>query len=120
MAPAANSVALAGAALLPKVLEKIFSVLLVTTNDVINVLNRPKAIKDLRTHSTSLMLKLGVKYPLLLLPLFDHIQFTIQNLCADNSPAQLSISEKVALQVSDVAYYSIFKKIFRQSLFNLS
>lgn len=94
-----NSVALSGAALLPQVLDKIFSALVFLppgqSKDA-----RSKAVKNVRRHAASLMVKIGHKYPLLLLPVFDQIRATVENLSRHDGPAQLSTLEKVTLQVT--------------------
>lgn len=78
-------------------LDKIFSALVYTpegqTKD-----NRTRAVKNVRRHAASLMVKIGNKYPLLLLPVFDQIRATIGNLSAPDAVAQLSVLEKVTLQ----------------------
>nr|WJM99467.1 exportin 5 [Ips calligraphus] len=96
MAPAVNSVAASGAALLPQVLEKIFATLVYMPEDQKNGL-RSKNLKNVRKHAASLIVKIGNKYPLLLLPVFDQIKATVDNLSRPDSPARLSNMEKVTL-----------------------
>ncbi|KAJ8935064.1 hypothetical protein NQ318_007162 [Aromia moschata] len=92
-----NSVAASGAALLPQVLEKIFATLVYTPEGQ-SINNRSRAVKNVRRHAASLMVKIGNKYPLLLLPVFDQIRATVENLSRPDGPAHLSCLEKVTLQ----------------------
>ncbi|KAI4464063.1 exportin 1/5 [Holotrichia oblita] len=116
MAPSASSVAMSGAALLPQVLEKIFSALVYTapgqTRDT-----RSRAVKNVRRHAASLMVKIGNKYPLLLLPMFDQIRLTVDNLSRHDGPAQLSTLEKVTLQEALLLISNHFCDYDRQSSF---
>lgn len=93
-----NCVAMTGVSLLPKVLEKIFYSFLCFTDfnkaDK-SLLQYNKSVKNLRQHAASLMIKLAHKYPLLLLPLFDQINTTIQDLIKRNG--QLSKMETISL-----------------------
>lgn len=63
------------------------------------------------------MVKLGIKYPLLLLPVFDQINTTIQNL--DRQPNQLRRNEKVMLQEALLVISNHFCDYERQSSFVL-
>lgn len=74
-----NCVAMTGVALLPKVLDKIFGTLLFTEPEEPKEL-RSAAVINLRRHAASLMVKIALKYPLLLLPIFDQINASVQNL----------------------------------------
>nr|CAD7259694.1 unnamed protein product [Timema shepardi] len=80
--------------MLPRVLEKIFAALVFSlpgqTKDT-----RSRAVKNVRRHAASLMVKIGQRYPLLLLPMFDRINATVQGLNQD--PGQLSKMEREAL-----------------------
>jgi exportin-5 len=83
----ANCVAMTGvSSLLTRVLEKIFAALVFADpytqshQGTEAVACRKKAIKNLRRHAASLMVKIAHKYPLLLLPIFDQINTTVQNL----------------------------------------
>ncbi|CAG9856617.1 unnamed protein product [Phyllotreta striolata] len=116
MAPTANSVAASGAALLPQVLEKIFSTLVYTPEGV-SVNNRSRAVKNVRRHAASLMVKIGNKYPLLLLPVFDQIRATVDNLSRPDGPANLSILEKITLQEALLLISNHFGDYDRQSTF---
>lgn len=95
MAPAANPVAASGAALLPRVLDKIFGVLTAPSS---TKESRPRAVKNVRRHAASLMVKIGHKYPLLLLPVFEQIGATVATLERQTGGAQLSTLERVTLK----------------------
>lgn len=116
MAPAVNSVAMSGAALLPQVLDKIFSALVYSpagqSKDT-----RSRAVKNVRRHAASLMVKIGNKYPLLLLPVFDQIRMTVENLSRHDGPAQLSMLERVTLQEALLLISNHFCDYDRQSTF---
>lgn len=101
MTSAGNCVAVSGANLLPRVLDKIFSALLFSLNGQSKEC-RSRAVKNVRRHAASLMVKIGQKYPLLLLQMFDQIRVTVNNLNNQEGPAQLSMLEKVTLQVNNV------------------
>lgn len=98
-----NCVAMSGVSLLPKVLDKVFSALVFTdpTASAGVVMDASKmiwskAVKNLRRHAASLMVKLAIKYPLLLLPIFEQIHSTVQGLL--RQPNRLSRGEQVTLQ----------------------
>ncbi|XP_044747732.1 exportin-5 [Coccinella septempunctata] len=116
MAPTVNSVAASGAALLPQVLDKIFSTL-VYSPEGHDKSTRSRAVKNVRRHAASLMVKIGNKYPLLLLPVFDQIKATVENLSRADGPAQLSTMEKVTLQESLLLISNHFGDYDRQSNF---
>lgn len=113
---AVSSVAISGAALLPQVLDKIFSALVYSppgqSKDC-----RSRAVKNVRRHAASLMVKIGNKYPLLLLPVFDQIRATVENLSRHGGPAQLSMLEKVTLQEALLLISNHFCDYDRQSNF---
>ncbi|XP_066245645.1 exportin-5 [Euwallacea similis] len=117
MAPAANSVAASGAALLPQVLEKIFATLVYLPDGENKGANRSKHLKNLRKHASSLIVKIGNKYPLLLLPVFDQIKATVENLSLPDSPACLSNFEKVTLLEALLLISNHFGDYERQSTF---
>ncbi|KAJ8972526.1 hypothetical protein NQ317_013841 [Molorchus minor] len=116
MAPTVNSVAASGAALLPQVLEKIFATLVYTPEGQ-SINNRSRALKNVRRHAASLMVKIGNKYPLLLLPVFDQIRATVDNLSRSDGRAHLSCLEKVTLQESLLLISNHFGDYDRQSNF---
>lgn len=86
-------------AYLPRVLDKIFATLVFTlpgeTKDC-----RSRAVKNVRRHAASLMVKIGQKYPLLLLPVFDRIHSIVTNL--ESKRSTLSKMESVCLQVRHI------------------
>ncbi|XP_074025850.1 exportin-5-like protein Ranbp21 isoform X2 [Leptinotarsa decemlineata] len=116
MAPQVNSVAASGAALLPQVLEKIFATLVYTPEGQ-TISTRSRAVKNVRRHAASLMVKIGNKYPLLLLPVFDQIRATVENLSRTDGPANLSSLEKVTLQEALLLISNHFGDYDRQSTF---
>lgn len=87
-------IAQAPVSLLPRVLDKIFGALVSEEGTVRH--RRPRAVRNLRRHAASLMVKLGHKYPLLLLPVFPRIRAAVHQLLA--RPHQLSAMESVTLQ----------------------
>lgn len=97
-------------------MDKIFSALVYSpegqTKDT-----RTRAVKNVRRHAASLMVKIGNKYPLLLLPVFDQIRATIANLSAADAHAQLSVLEKVTLQEALLLISNHFCDYDRQSTF---
>lgn len=111
-----SSVAISGAALLPQVLDKIFSALIYSPPGQSKE-SRSRAVKNVRRHAASLMVKIGNKYPLLLLPVFDQIRATVENLSRHDGPAQLSMLEKVTLQEALLLISNHFCDYDRQSNF---
>lgn len=103
---------MSGVSLLPRVLEKIFSAFITSDGT-----SQTVAIKNLRRHAASLMVKLGIKYPLLLLPVFDQINSTVQNL--NRQPNQLRKMEKVMLQEALLVISNHFCDYERQTNFVL-
>lgn len=63
------------------------------------------------------MVKIGNKYPLLLLPVFDQIRATIASLSAPDAHAQLSVLERVTLQEALLLISNHFCDYDRQSIF---
>lgn len=111
-----NSVAVSGAALLPQVLDKIFSALVYSPPGQSKD-SRSRAVKNVRRHAASLMVKIGNKYPLLLLPVFDQIRATVDSLSKHDGPAQLSMLERVTLQEALLLISNHFCDYDRQSNF---
>lgn len=109
-----NCVALTGVTLLPLVLQKIFSAVVFTENGDIKI-TRSESIKALRRHAVSLMVKIAHKYPLLLLPIFDEINVTVQNFY--RTPGQLSYMEQITLQEALFLISNHFCDYERQSNF---
>lgn len=102
-----------GVSLLPRVLEYIFAAF--TTNGE-STSNLSIAVKNLRRHASSLLVKLGIKYPLLLLPVFDQINATVVNLLRQN-PQQVSKMEKITLQEALLVISNHFCDYERQTNF---
>lgn len=78
---------------------------------------RSRAVKNVRRHAASLMVKIGNKYPLLLLPVFDQIRATVESLSRTEGPAHLSTLEKVTLQEALLLISNHFCDYERQSNF---
>lgn len=116
MAPSVNPVAMSGAVLLPQVLEKIFSVLMFSPSGQTKE-TRSRAVKNVRRHAASLMVKIGHKYPLLLLPVFDQIRMTVANLENQSGAAQLSMLERVTLKEALLLISNHFCDYERQTTF---
>lgn len=102
---------MSGVTLLPRVLEKIFSAFTVTDATQ----TQPIAFKNLRRHASALLVKLGIKYPLLLLPVFDQINATVQNLL--RQPGQLTSMEKIVLNEALLVISNHFCDYERQTKF---
>lgn len=100
-----------GVTLLPRVLEKIFGALVTQINNP----SQTVAIKNLRRHSASLMVKLGIKYPLLLLPVFDQINSSVKALF--RQPDQLRKMEKIMLEEALLIISNHFCDYERQTNF---
>lgn len=107
---AGNCVAMTGVSLLPRVLDKIFAC--VTFQEP----TQPVATKNLRRHSGSLLVKLSIKYPLLLLPVFDQINSTIKNLILTQSEP-LSKMEQILLQEALLVISNHFGDYERQTAY---
>lgn len=99
-----------GVSLLPRVLETIFACV------VFQEPTQPIATKNLRRHAGALLVKLGIKYPLLLLPVFDQIHSTIQSLTRQQ-PEQLSKMEQILLQEALLVISNHFGDYERQTSF---
>lgn len=82
---------------LPRVLDKIFSVLVFTLPGETKE-TRSRSVRNVRRHAASLMVKIGQKYPLLLLPVFDRIKMIVNDL--ESKADTLSKMEIICLQVS--------------------
>lgn len=109
-----NCVTMNNVNLLPKVLEKIFQGLVYSEPNN-RIVNFSEVVKSLRRHSASLMVKLAHKYPLLLLPLFDQINTTIQDLIRRSD--QLSRMEQITLQEAMILISNHFCDYERQTNF---
>lgn len=107
---AGNCIAMTGVSLLPRVLEKIFACV------IFQEPSQPIATKNLRRHSGSLLVKLSIKYPLLLLPVFDQINSTIKNLVAQQT-GSLSKMEQNLLQEALLVISNHFGDYERQTAY---
>lgn len=109
-----GSMAMPGVAILPRVLDKIFAALVFNgvgeTKD-----NRSKATRNVRRHAASLMVKIGLKYPLLLLPIFDQIHTTVRGLIRE--PNQISRMESLSLYEALMLISNHFCDYERQTRF---
>lgn len=99
-----------GVSLLPRVLDKIFACV------IFQEPTQPIATKNLRRHSGSLLVKLSIKYPLLLLPVFDQINSTIKNLILTQSEP-LSKMEQILLQEALLVISNHFGDYERQTTY---
>lgn len=112
---AAGNVAVSGVQLLPPVLDKIFSAIVFSLpSDPLSI--RSAAVKNLRRHAASSIVKIALKYPLLLLPIFEQINTTVKTLCV-SSNQQLSNMEKLLLQEGLLIISNHFCEFERQQLF---
>lgn len=107
---AGNCIAMSGVSLLPRVLEKIFACV------IFQEPSQPIATKNLRRHSGSLLVKLSIKYPLLLLPVFDQINSTIKNLVAQPN-GTLNKLEQHLLQEALLVISNNFGEYERQTAY---
>lgn len=121
---AGNCVAMSGVSLLPRVLEKIFAALVSGKNGsgaaaagTEPTWQQLAAEKNLRRHSAALMVRLGIKYPLLLLPVFDQIHSSVQSL--QRQPDQLRRNECAMLREALLVISNHFCDYERQSAFVL-
>ncbi|CAB3235802.1 unnamed protein product [Arctia plantaginis] len=90
---AGPGVGVAGADLLPRVLDKIFAALVYEGTPPED--RRSRSVKNVRRHAAGLLVKLGSKYPLLLLPVFGRLH----ELCSTTlARPDLSAVESVTLQ----------------------
>ncbi|KAF4520177.1 hypothetical protein B566_EDAN003889 [Ephemera danica] len=103
-----------GTSMLPLVLQKIFAALVFTQPGQTKE-SRSRAVKNVRRHAASLMVKLAQRYPLLLLPMFDDICATVRELSKD--PDQLSQLERVTLQEALLLVSNHFCDYERQTAF---
>ncbi|XP_011176938.1 exportin-5 [Zeugodacus cucurbitae] len=112
-----NCVAMSGVSLLPRVLERIFQALVFCDPTEPNAdTTRAQATKNLRRHAASLMVKLGHKYPLLLLPVFDQINSHVRALLEDPRQA-LNKMERTTLQEALLLISNHFCDYERQTVF---
>lgn len=100
--------------LLTSVLNKIFSALVFSEPGVPREL-LGRDIRAVRRHGACLMVKIGTKYPLILLPIFDQIYGIVNNL--NSKPDLLSSLERVTLQESLLLINNHFYEYERQTKF---
>lgn len=113
---AAGNAAISGVQLLPPVLDKIFSAIVFKLPSENRNSLRSAAVKNLRRHAASSIVKIALKYPLLLLPIFDQINTTVKTLCS-SADQQLSNMEKLVLQEALLIISNHFCEFERQQLF---
>lgn len=113
---AAGNVSVSGVQLLPPVLDKIFSAILFSLPSEDSFSIRTAAVKNLRRHAASSIVKIALKYPLLLLPIFEQINTTVKTLCA-STDQHLSSMEKLLLQEGLLIISNHFCEFERQQLF---
>lgn len=113
---AAGNVSVNGVHLLPPVLEKIFGAIVFDLPSEDPHSMRSAAVKNLRRHAASSIVKIALKYPLLLLPIFEQINTTVKTLCA-STDQHLSCMEKLLLQEGLLIISNHFCEFERQQLF---
>lgn len=86
-------------------MDKIFSALVFTLPGETKE-TRSRSVKNVRRHAASLMVKIGQKYPLLLLPVFDRIKMIVSDL--ESKADALSRMEIVCLQVYFWYNYTVY------------
>lgn len=115
---AAGNVAVNGVQLLPPVLDKVFSAIVFPLPSDNAPTIRKAAVKNLRRHAAACIVKISLKYPLLLLPIFEQINTTVKTLCASTNQG-LSNMEKLLLQEALLIISNHFCEFERQQLFIL-
>lgn len=109
-----GSMAMPGVAILPRVLEKIFSAVVFEAPGETKS-TRSRAAKNVRRHAASLMVKISLKYPLLLLPVFDQIHTMVRAFAREPSP--LSKMETIMLYEALLLISNHFCDYERQTRF---
>ncbi|EFN89855.1 exportin-5 [Harpegnathos saltator] len=109
-----GSMAMPGIAILPRVLEKIFAALVFEAPGESKG-NRSKAAKSVRRHAGSLLVKISLKYPLLLLPIFEQMHTMVRGLTREPSP--LSKMESIMLYEALLLITNHFCDYERQTRF---
>jgi len=109
-----GSMAMPGVAILPRVLEKIFTAVVFEASDETKG-NHSRAVRNVRRHAASLMVKISLKYPLLLLPVFEQIHTMVTSLTREPSP--LSKTEGVILHEALLLISNHFCDYERQTRF---
>ncbi|KAG1656142.1 Exportin-5 [Nymphon striatum] len=100
--------------MLSKVLDKIFSTLVFSLPGQTKA-TRSRAVKNVRRHACSSLVKICKLYPTLLVPCFDQIYTHVKNLFQD--PEQLSQMEKCTLVEALVLINNQFNDFSKQSAF---
>ncbi|XP_076292128.1 exportin-5-like protein Ranbp21 [Lasioglossum baleicum] len=109
-----GSMAMPGVAILPRVLEKIFAALVFEAPGETKG-TRSRAAKNVRRHAASLMVKISLKYPLLLLPVFEQIHTMVRGLARE--PSSLSKMETITLYAALLLISNHFCDYERQTRF---
>lgn len=71
-------------------------------------------MQNVRRHASALLVKIGQRYPLLLLPLFDQINHTVRTISKD---PQISKMEQITLQEALLLICNHFNEYNKQSQF---
>lgn len=111
---AAGNVAVNGVQLLAPVLEKIFGAIVFNLPSEDPQSLKAAAVKNLRRHAASSIVKIALKYPLLLLPIFDQIHTTVNRI---GNESFLSNMEKLLLQEALLIISNHFCEFERQQFF---
>jgi exportin-5 len=112
---ASGSNALNGGQLLVHVLQKIFDAIVFNLPSEDPNSMRAAAVKNLKRHAASWVVKIALKYPLLLLSTFDQINSHIKTLCSTES--SLSSMEKLLLQEALLIISNHFCEFEKQQIF---
>lgn len=112
---ASGSIAVNGGHLLLQVLRKVFDALIFNLPNEDPRSVRSAAVKNLKRHAASAIVKIALKYPLLLLSTFDQIDNHIKTLCSTES--SLSGMEKLLLKEALLIISNHFCEFERQQLF---
>ncbi|KAK2183970.1 hypothetical protein NP493_288g00016 [Ridgeia piscesae] len=100
--------------ILPQVLEKIFSTVVFNIEGQTKA-TRSKAVRNVRRHACSVMIKISKQFPQLLVPAFDQLCSHIKKLSDD--PDELSQMEKCTLSESLILISNQHKNFARQCSF---
>ncbi|KAL0274098.1 UNVERIFIED_CONTAM: hypothetical protein PYX00_006610 [Menopon gallinae] len=99
--------------ILPRVLDKIFAASAFSFPGQTKE-NRSRTVQNVRRHAGALLVKIGQRYPLLLLPLFDQINHTVRTISKD---PQISKMEQITLQEALLLICNHFNEYNKQSQF---
>lgn len=79
---------------------------------------RSRTVRNVRRHACSLMVKVSLQHPLLLLPCFDYLKNSIEKMCQlSEDAAQLSRMERVTLQEALLIISNQFNNFEMQTQF---